>query len=482
MKPHEIAPHVVFAEEPVPWRRRFATDQVGERSAPAVLGPDAVPEWRGVTLAELLAETPNKSPTWLAHVYARLAVASSGPLLVGGAEAPGVSRLERAGWLRVAGDADLERARAAAWPALPMVAALELGMGSLAPDLVLVGEHDPYQRGLAMYSRGGVWLFRGLRELGYDELRVYVTNALGPKGRPRPEQLQDLHACFAPYDPTWLALGPVAHDVLTTAEIEHKAVVHPLRHRCNSFQAGPEGYSEEIRKAGVCDGPYADRQPVGAPANTWLAEELGIPLSVAYRKEHQPRPAGKSKVDDVKAAKARTMYVTGAVASLAEAAKALGVSAKGIAILAQTEGWDKERAKHLQDLREKTKAAVVQAEAKAAVQARRLAWSATVLSLRQIKANLKKGEFQASERGAKALGDLALELEARGDTQGDEERSRLQGLNPLELEAELRATVEAQFGPLPETTKRGTDPERMEGGGGNHGSAPGHEESESQPG
>lgn len=432
MQPHQLSPHVVFAGTP-PWR---------DSAYPPAPGGQ---HFLGTALAELLAEPSVKSPHWLASVYGRLVVASSGPMLVGG-DGEGAARLERARWLRVAPDADMAAARQAAWPALARVRQLGLGVGSLAPDLVVVAERDPYDR-LPMFARSGVWLFRALRHLGFDELTVYVTNALNRDQRSQGNQLTQLRDAFAAYEPQWLALGAIPHEVLANAGIDHVAADHPSHARRFDFAAGVEGYAAKMLASGLHRGPCERLHAVGGGPD--LALRLGIPASHETKATvSRKRPSVAATVVD----QAHTKFVLGEVKTVKEAA-ALVTDSKteraGILKLAREQGWEVERDRYLAQKREQTKSSASAAEAARISRARSLAWEIHERMLEKLNEQMRKGETTVYAKDAKAIGELAMDLSKQGDLGAEDERARLAKLEPEAFGAELRRKL-ADFGLAPE--------------------------------
>lgn len=427
MQPHSLSPHVVFAQDPPPFRDSVYPPRPGGQ------------HFHGTSLSELLSEPPLRSQSWISAVYARLVVASTGPVLVSG-EGPLADRLERARWFRVAADADMEAARAGAWPALTECQALNVGCGSLAPDLVIVAERDPYDR-LPLFARSGVWMFRALRALGYDELTVYVTNALDRDSRSTGAKLARLHEVFATYDPQWLALGAISHEVLTGQGIEHRFVDHPAHHRRFSFAEGVEGYAKRIEESGIPRRaqplPFVEGRPD-------LAERLGIPLSVTAKLN----PGSKQSPGSVPAPvldKARMKFVLGECKTVQEAAKAASddkVERKKIVKLARSQGWEIERERFFAEKREKSKSNAAEAEARKVGESRTLAWDALSKMLKKLNDDLDKPDASVYAKDAKALGDLALGLSEKGDASFDDEKKRLEGLTPEAFTDELRKTLE----------------------------------------
>jgi hypothetical protein len=425
MQPQALSPHLVVASDPPPFRDALYPPRSGGQ------------RFAVNSVAELLAEPAAKSQGWLSAVYARLLVASSGPVALGPAPPEAGDRLERARWLRIAPDADAAAARRAAWPALAAVQRLGLGVGSLAPTLVIVAERDPYDR-LPLFARAGAWLFRALRHLGVDELTVYVTNALDGEQRSQGGKLAELHEAFARYEPTWLALGAVAHEVLATAEIEHGQAPHPAHERRFAFDAGIEGYAAKLESAGVHRGSGL---LVALAANTYLADQLGVPRSASVNPALQDRaPTVAAPLLDA----ARMKFVLGEVSTIQAAARAVSdhrTEQSKIVKLARRQGWEVEREKFFADRREKAKASASEAEARRIGTSRSLAWEATEKMLAKINADLADPEFRVYAKDAKAMNEVALALSEKGDAAFDDEKKRLAALTPDAFAVELRKTL-----------------------------------------
>lgn len=426
MKPHDLAPHLVFASDPPPFRDALYPNRPGGQ------------HFVGTSVAELLAEPSVKSAAWLSAVYARLVVASSGPVAVVG---PGAAadRLERARWLRIAPDADAAAARRGSWPAHATCQRLGVGVGSLAPALVVVAERDPYER-LPMFARSGVWLFRALRGLGYDELTIYVTNALDADSRAQTGALTQLHEAFAPYDPAWLSLGAIAHEALNGCGIEHVAADHPSHARRFEFAAGPAGYAAKLTAAGLPPGPGAVAPVVEGPSV--LVERLGLPKTTSVNPGVGTKaPTVPTPILDA----ARMKFVLGEALTVKLAAAAVSTDRKersAIVKLARTQGWELEREAYFAKKREAAKASATAAEAARIGESRALAWEVTQKMLAKINIDLADPTVKVYAKDAKAMNEIALALSEKGDAAFDDERKRLAALAPDAFAAELRKTMD----------------------------------------
>lgn len=428
--PHDLAPFVVTASDMVPTGTQVGAGFVAS------------------TLADLLAEVGPRTAPWLSTVYARLCVASTGPLLVS-SEGTAAARLERARWLRVNPDADYVGARRHAWPALDTLRNLNLGIGSPAPELVIVGEKDPYDR-QPMFARCGVWLWRALRLLGWDELGCYVANAFTSEDSPQTTKLQVMHETFQQYEPLWVALGAEASEVLTNARIEHVKAHHPAWHRRYKFKDGPEGYGALLKEAGLVTGPYLG---TGVPryldsSSLKLAEFLELPLSTGYRRAGTGNRIGIAKH---KLEVARLAFVTGTfkkedgtsvdIRTYRDLGKALGLKSGVLERAGREQGWDVERTKHLENVRERSKASAAEVEARRVAQARDLSWAlATTMGAKLLK-KIREDEKDFGARDFKAIVDAAITLSEKGDVNLEDEKKRLAGLSPQALLDEFKGAL-----------------------------------------
>lgn len=412
--------------------------------------PDGTPSPGVLSSRDVLAEPPRRSGQWMAGVVRRLVAASARPIAAGALPRAHAERLERAGWFVASGEADLEAARDACWPAARDLKRLGMGVGSLAPRLVFVGERETRPGQIPFASRSGTWLFLALREMGHDELSCYLTNALTSEGRRKTSRLRGLRDALAAYEPTWIALGRESERVLRAADIPHVHVMHPAAHRRYHYAEDVAGYVRRLREAGLEDGPGI---PEGSLVEVEELPELSAPYdvtSVAFVKGKSSRPSGKgsggrTRVSVVKAQRARRAYVTGEAATLAEAARLVDVHPDGLREVARSEGWEAEREDHQRQLTEEAKAAAIRAEARAASNARRLAWAGTEMALAQLVRRLRAGELQVRPAEAKSIADCALSLTDRV-SDPDESREELRGRSLRELVEDVRARFEQGLG------------------------------------
>lgn len=467
MRPHAHAPTAVYAT--VPSELRLAG-------------------WETAGLDELLAEPLETDRSWPACAWARLAVASTGPVVVGSSH----PRLETAGWFAAAPDADLDAARAHCWPALPALRSARWGVGSCAPRLVLVGERDPYDR-LPLLALAGWWLLRALRRLGHDELALYLTNAQTPKGRTNPEALAKVHAAVERYAPTWVALGEVARRALRAAGIEGGVEApHPGEARRFRERAGPEGYAVELLKAGVPFGPWFHYEAVAserssgslaprgignpiptAPPSTVLAERLGLPLDLwALAKKDRSNPSaggrgrgpGPAGDDRAAAGRPRTArasrsslvveaahqaFVSGRAPTVAAAAREAGASKAACDTASRIDGWEAERERYARRVAADALERTARQDAEVLSSMRRLSAHAAALSLTDVVKRLQlpigdERRLEPSPQQAESLVRAHLALAEVGDPMGDSKRDGYRSRSPVEVADELLRTLKEQ--------------------------------------
>jgi hypothetical protein len=416
-----------------------------------------------VRVEDLLAEVPPGHPEWVTGVARRLVAASSRPVVVDEPEGPLRRRLEAAGWLVLPAGADAASARMASWSAAPALERLApaSGVGSLAPEVVVVGDAPTRDGQVPFHSRSGTWLFAALRMMGYDELRVRVLNALDANRRKVPQEtliatwtaLQEA----APNPPTWLACGQEAAEWLRAAGLVFVEVPNPQWHKQYRAAEGVAGYALRMREAGLQPGPYettalpvvtAEKLPDMPPPLGMLAK------SVAYRRPPS-RGTGRFGVNKQKLEQARRIYVTGEVRTAKEAAAKVGLHAGRVQAAARDQGWDAERAQHARAVTEAAKQKALESEAKSLANSRQLAWVATELALADTVERLRAGRGVADSLAklakqkaagddkatplhptplqARALGQLAVLLGRGGGADGDD----LQGKSLRDLAREV---------------------------------------------
>jgi hypothetical protein len=411
--------------------------------------------WDGLTIENLLAEPEKSNSNWISCIAARLAVASTGPLLSGG-DGPMAARLEAAGWFKVAYESDLNAAREAAWPTLNACRSAGIGSGSLAPKIVLVNERDPYDK-IPFLTKSGAWIFRALRLLGHDELSIYVANAFSTQKRSNSEGLRKLYDTFAQYDPIWVGCGLASCEVLRGADIKHIGVVHPHKHMKQSFDEGIDGYAKHLWDAKVPVGPYCSIVEPNAHAlptcddSPVLRERLCLSVGNSISRPQASRV--NAPFNELEIEKARLAFVTGEVKDVAEAAKLIGLSRPVLQRYAKDQNWVAERAKHLETIREKAKATSSDAEAKAISKARQLAWVGALKAIANFTRSMDNQEVRVKAQDMKAATETAVMLKAMGDPSIDAEKARLGSLRPDEIAKELNETVKGMFGINPEEAK-----------------------------
>lgn len=225
--------------------------QVEIRPAGALTGAGAT-----FPLADLLAEPPAPgSERWLEAVTRRLVAADAEARLAddamenatGQADALQVDRAVAAGW---------------GWPLRGSSALVGLGIGSLWPALIVVGEAPRRAGQLPLHARAGAWLWPALRLLGWDELRVRCLNARRRDGTEDPA-LRELASHVGmgadggvPRDCLWLALGKVAARDCRALGILALEVLHPAAARRFRFGDGCGGYARRLEAAGLPRGTW----------------------------------------------------------------------------------------------------------------------------------------------------------------------------------------------------------------------------------
>jgi hypothetical protein len=402
-----------------------------------------------LAVSDLLAEPARARPQWGLTAYRRILAASARPVAVGLPAGPPRERLEAAGWLTVGEASDLEEARQASWPISRELRSLRMdAMGSMAPRLLIIGERCPRPDSYPLASnKGGVYLFRALRDLGHDELTWLLANALDRQGKRRTEGLRALAEVVARYEPTVIGLGLEASRALTAAGVAHVRVEHPAAHlRFKSRSEGFSGYVRAIESAGVPRG-----SGIAPGALPTVAEPPDLPhpydLSLHYA---EPTDRGtRGKIDPVKAEVARAAFVGCEVDTLAAAALAAGIrDATEIRQLAAAEDWTGQRAERARrnaeaKLAERDRLAL--AEVRAQTNSRRLAWAATERALASVVERLQSGELKARPTDCKLLADAALALSERimDPTEPD---PALQGKSLRDLLVGLAAQVKEGLG------------------------------------
>lgn len=438
MKSHELDPFLVVSE-PV---------------APKHVERNGV-WWDGLTISDLLTDPDPTKPEWLSVICSRLAVASTGPILTSGADGGALaSRLEAAGWFRIAADADVNAARRAAWPTLEAATAAGIGAGSLAPKLVFVNDRDAQDR-IPFFAVAGQWLFRAIRELGYDELSIYVVNANTVQHRSNAPGIAKLYDAFAPYEPIWIACGHGAEETLNHAGLKgYKKIDDALGFMSHRKDEGILGYARHMYEAGIEAGPWASLiDPSKPPLPTLYGEStlprrVGLPSKLVIHSNKEKKL--KSQNFDARVEAARTKFVIEGAESITAAGHAAGMSSKQeqakVHRAARVEDWVGERKKHLDTIREKAKSSAADAEAKAVSKSRQLAWVGTVKALALFARSLDNPDAKVKAQDVKSIVDAAVNLRAIGDPTMDAEKARLAALRPDELAKELNATVSGMFG------------------------------------
>ena len=402
------------------------------------------------TYENVLAEPPMESPHWFSTSYARLRVLSSGPALVMVADTPLLQRFVKLGLPRTATEgADTLALRREWWPAHQELLSLGIGIGCCAPSLVLVSQRDDHYKPL-FWGRATAWLLKALRCLGYDEMSVYLVNAMDKNGTARVEELQRLEDAFAPYQSAWVGMGKAARKVLNKAKIGHYSAQHPSYHQKFEAKTGHEGYAEHLSQQGILPGPWrSEKLPTdGQPdARMWVADEVCVPTDLAFRKIGTGEgAAGIPGVNKLKSEAARRSYVLGEVTTLKEAAHLADAPYERICEAARAQHWDREREDHLKMVREKAYREAADAEGRAVASCRKLAWAGAVKALQQVNQSLDAGAHSPTSGDCARLASLAIQLSDMGAADTEAEEMRLQRMTMQEVAEELGQTLKDQFG------------------------------------
>jgi len=391
---------------------------------------------------EFLAEPAPISTLFMPSVGRHLLGATARPIAVG-VEGADRDRLEAAKWFIAAEDADLEAARDACWPAWRAVNRLALGVGSLAPSVVLVGMADGASDTIPFVGKAFRRIFRGLRLLGYDELEVYCLNAIDSKGRKRRKVLADLRSAFSQYEPVWVAVGREAGRALKREGVDHGVILGPGYHVINLADEGLPGYAKRLVEAGVVarDKPF-DPKPIVAEL-----PKLPQPYHRTDVKSSQPRRrlanSAANGLSTANREKARRLFVT-TNSNYTQVGKELGLDPKAVASASHEGAWKSERESYQRDLTEKAKMKSMEAEATASANSRRLAWASTELALVSVTRRLKDGTLIPEIKDAKTLAATAIALSERV-IEADKVGSELAGKTLKELMVEVNETILKNF-------------------------------------
>lgn len=402
----------------------------------------------GLSITDLLAEPSVKSGQWIPSVIRRLIAASAQPIAVN-VHGKHKERLESAGWFVANEDTPLLEAREACWPAYKKVRRLSVGYGCLAPKLILVGEKVTRAGQLPFASRSGTWLFRALRELGWDELQLYVLNIKNASGRSLKKRVIDLYDAFEAYEPWWITLGESTKKAFASTGIESVHIPHPDWHKRYRHHEDIAGYVKRMKDAGVPGGPNGI-SAFGRDTLPDLPKPYEI-STVAYIKgsgAHKDSTArsNSSKLSTVLREKARALYITGEAKTFREAANQLGIDPEPIRSIARAENWSAEREEHHRELTEETKRKAIKAESDRIARCRSKAWESTELALNSIVDRLKSGELIPNERGAESLQRIAVSLAGGNFSAINEEEHELSSKPIAELAQLVLENHRKQFG------------------------------------
>lgn len=350
-----------------------------------------------------LLEPPVKRPHWLTAIYRRLVLLRHDP-------APGDATDPRqVAALRPAAEAPRE------W-----TPELAHGVGSPRARLAVVGERAP-GGGLPFRSRSGLWLWRALRHLGWDELTCWLGNAYHSEGS---SARREVYAALGqlPELRAVLVLGRTAENELGRLEdgLDGGAVVaradHPQAWARFRRDEGAEGYAAHLVERGLPRvGPplwpevalrTGDLPPTGD------AEADAVPCGVAYRPVTRTKSdGGSSRVSRARADKARKRYVEGDE-TLKQVAAASGIEYTTLCELSRREDWPGLRAAHALELeRVRREAHLDAARAAASANARKLA-EASTLAIEALSRRVKVVVAQTGKLG-KALANPEAEVDPR---------------------------------------------------------------------
>lgn len=400
----------------------------------------------------LFAEPDKAAGEWLGTCLGRMAVISGGPHF----NFDGMPELHRERINAVVSKWDSVQDRVA------KLRAIGHGFGSPCPKIVFVGEQDPSGE-WPFVGKWSAFFFQALREMGHDEMSLYLCNAMDRDGNLVKGKLLEIYELFAEFNPVWVALGSNAVDTLQHCGIRHLGARHPAWIRRKHSRAGPDAYAQILKEASVPLGCWRGKLTPNQPdlpietdqdAATRFVKLFDLPAGAFRLKEDEPvkEPDNKPKgisTNTTKVHQAQTLYVTGAVTDLKEACTAVGIltpeQQTAVRWKAKEEDWDQERNDHLKTVREKTKSTSAEAEAKAIVQARQLGWTATVLGLANLVKDMKQGT-KVYAKDVKSLVDATLALSALSDMTAEGERGRLAALSPTQLLDEMKKTVDGMFG------------------------------------
>lgn len=307
---------------------------------------------------ELLLAEPREDVEWLRAIYARMLAASAGVVVTEG----------QAGALAGRAFPVLARPDPGAVPdaevraelgvdRLDAVAGAARGVGHARARLVLLGERAPAGDGqLPLCStRSGVWLWRALRVLGWDETCCYAANAFlaatpgraHQEAKRRDNALPALVAALGA--PTVVAFGRAAQAACRALRVEALPAEHPQHHR-RFASAAVEDYAARLEALGVPRGGWDGRGTVpcgGAPV--WPAPlRVWIPCPTTARGSGPAPPRAAEVRISPALREARRLYLEDAACTLAEAAGAAGAGRSVVERAAAEGGWHEAKVRRLQ--------------------------------------------------------------------------------------------------------------------------------------
>lgn len=438
---------------------------------PLTLGP-ATPPGEGqkeppteLGSGDLLTEVDERSPEWLAGIVRRMLAMTAQPVMLDTVTGLDRIRWEAAGVPVVAEDADPSLTRARAWPAWQELSRADIGYGSSAPRLVVIGERVTRAGQLPFAGRTGVWLWLALRRLGWDELVTYVTNAEDSRQRPWDERLGAVLGALRRSDPVVLALGDHAHAAVNRLGVTAVKAWNPQYHAKWHRKDGPEGYAAKLREAGLRPGPGVALPKERAERLPTLPTAYGLRSFGFAPGDASPvkSPAGRRELSRADAERARRAFIMGQVRvdgtnvacrTLRDVADALGLDYVRLAATSRRQDWQSARFEHERELTDRIRREAIEQEVRSYSRARGKAWAITDRYLSELALALTATDEDGKPKpavkidpfGAEALVRATLALADAKVEPGDvtDEVSRM---TPQARAQEYLRDMVAKFGP-----------------------------------
>jgi len=117
---------------------------------------------------------------------------------------------------------------------------------------------------------------------------------------------------------------------------------------------------------------------------------------------------------------ARSLYVSGDAATLAEAASAVGLSNRWIEECAARDGWVEARRLFAERLRASLTAEAAEGEARVQATIRRMSWRVALKAMQRMEKLLDDPAYKVNPFGVEALTRAAMALSGLGDQEADE--------------------------------------------------------------